>query len=94
MKRADYAMIASAMLLAAIALLTVLLRPVPAGPAGPRGPQGSQGQAGRSAEVAHLGVCVAYDSSYSYVASVSAPVITSGVPSCPSGTFVPIVPQP
>lgn len=68
------------------------------GPSGPPGPQGPQGQTGRNAEVAHLGMCfdVGTDSSTGDVAYVllTSPLSVDGVPSCPSGSFVSIVPQP
>ncbi|HMH89662.1 MAG TPA: hypothetical protein VK586_01125 [Streptosporangiaceae bacterium] len=77
------------------------------GPSGPRGPQGApgpQGQTGRNAETAHLGVCVNITagnmgflqlstSAWNLDQPVTAPVLTDGVPSCPSGQFVSIVPQ-
>jgi hypothetical protein len=53
-----------------------------------------------AAATAHLGVCVATsynsDAGASWVQSVAvtAPVLVSGVASCPSGTFVPVSPQP
>lgn len=89
----------------AVAALAVSL--LHAGPTGPRGPQGSPGDTGKSATVAHLGLCeigmpdwINDISNYSPGSSqyptlmVTAPVLTDGVPSCPTGTFVSIVPAP
>jgi len=91
---------AVACILAGAALAVSLLYAGPAGPAGLRGPAGPQGQTGHNAEVAHLGVCWdmgtylnsgATDSSFS--GALTAPVLTAGVPSCPVGSFVSVVPQ-
>jgi hypothetical protein len=67
---------------------------------GPRGPAGSQGQPGnpgRSAIVAHLGLCesTTVDISTGDLVTVNlySPVLTDGVPSCPDGSFVSIVPS-
>lgn len=72
------------------------------GPRGPQGPAGPQGQTGRAAETAHLGVCwnmenvidnaVTADPANPYAGGISTPVLTDGVPSCPVGQFVSIVP--
>lgn len=66
---------------------------------GPTGPRGPQGQTGRDAEVAHLGLCVniATQTGVLYLPvdtanPVTSPTLTDGVPSCPSGQFVSIVP--
>ena len=88
--------------LGAAALAVSLTHSGPAGTQGPRGQQGAPGQAGKAAETAHLGLCVnmavqtgvVYMPVNSYNGSpVSSPVLTDGVPSCPSGQFVSIVPQ-
>jgi hypothetical protein len=53
-----------------------------------------------AASTAHLGVCVATsynsDAGATWVQSVTitAPVLVSGVASCPSGQFTPVTPQP
>ncbi len=90
-----------------LAVAALAVSPLHAGPTGPRGPQGSPGDTGKSATVAHLGVCEingpewANDlGNYSPISGVTmplmvtAPVLTDGVPSCPTGTFVSIVPAP
>jgi hypothetical protein len=68
-----------------------------AGPRGLRGPEGPQGATGRNAEIAHLGFCYQsnYDSTTSDVSGIyiGAPALTDGVPSCPNGQFISIVPQ-
>jgi hypothetical protein len=50
-----------------------------------------------NAEIAHLGFCVEedYDNTTSDVSNVviTSPQTTDGVPSCPTGQFVPVVPQ-
>jgi len=70
------------------------------GPRGRPGPPGLQGQTGHNAEVAHLGLCVnlAVQTGVVYLPvdtanPVTSPVLTDGVPSCPSGQFVSVVPQ-
>lgn len=69
------------------------------GPVGPRGPAGSQGDAGKAAETAHLGVCVSYftdttgTGNFTWAQNVTAPVVTNGVDTCPTGSFVSITPQ-
>jgi hypothetical protein len=89
---------AVACVFAGAALAVSLTHHGPDGPRGPSGPRGQIGQTGQNAEVAHLGVCwqYAYDSTTGDVSSVSlsAPDLTDGVPSCPSGSFISIVPQP
>lgn len=62
--------------------------------AGPQGPVGPPGSAGASANVQSYGVCVSMEwRSTSYVSSVSSPVRSNGILSCPSGDFVPVSPQ-
>jgi hypothetical protein len=86
-----------ACVLAGAALVVSLTHHGPIGPRGAQGVQGPQGQTGKDAEVAHLGVCwsFTYDSTTGDVSSVdlSGPDLTDGVPSCPSGSFISIVPQ-
>jgi hypothetical protein len=88
-----------AMLIAAAALAVALMHGGPSGPAGPAGPAGQTGEAGHAAVVAHLGVCELSIENWSLVAQsdpsalvITAPVVTDGVPSCPQGQFVSIVP--
>jgi hypothetical protein len=87
---------------AAIALAVSLTH---TGPRGERGPKDVTGSTGRSATIAHLGICEL--DSYQWMTNLSnyvpgqaasdpplitAPVLTDGVPSCPTGNFVSIVP--
>jgi hypothetical protein len=71
----------------------------PTGPTGPRGAQGQQGNTGQNAEVAHLGMCFSITTltvdSTVIVTGVNlySPVLTDGVPGCPSGSFVSVVPE-
>lgn len=81
-----------ATVLAGAALVVSLTHSGPTGVRGPTGPQGPAGNTGHSATVAHLGVCVSTDSSQSYVTAVTVPVVMAGVPSCPIGSFISIVP--
>jgi hypothetical protein len=70
------------------------------GPAGEAGPSGPQGPAGNNTDLGTVGYC--FNTSYfdnqtygiDYIDNVSltAPVNTNGVDSCPSGTFVPLQP--
>lgn len=88
-------LLATAMVLSALALVVSVTHK---GPAGPPGPQGLQGGTGRNAETAHLGMCFS-SSTDSATGDISGillmpPVLTDGVPSCPGGQFVSIVPQP
>lgn len=74
-----------------------------AGPRGPRGFEGPQGNTGQNAEIAHLGLCATYDTEtldnynppVTVITNVNiyAPIITDGVPNCPNGSFISIVPQ-
>jgi hypothetical protein len=82
-----------AAILAAAALAFALTHAGPRGVAGQRGPAGPQGQTGHNAEVAHLGLCVEWDSTGTYVAYIATPTAIDGVPSCPTGQFTSIVPQ-
>jgi hypothetical protein len=88
--------------LAAVALAVSLTHHGPQGTRG-EGARGIQGSTGQNATVAHLGVCeqdaatwLANFGNYSpgtYMPQlITAPVLTSGVPSCPVGSFVSIVP--
>lgn len=93
-----------AAVIAGAALAVSLLHAGPRGPAGTQGqrgmpgPRGSQGSTGQDAEVAHLGVCeeqyTQTSGTTTWVTSVSiySPVLTAGVPGCPSGSFVSVVP--
>ena len=88
---------AAAVLLAAAALAVSLTHAGPKGAAGAAGPAGHTGQ---NAEVAHLGLCInmAVQTGVVYLPvdtadPITAPVLTDGVPSCPAGQFVSIVPQ-
>lgn len=90
-----------AAVLAAAALAVSLLHAGPRGVAGSQGPAGRPGSTGRSAIVAHLGLCVnmGVQTGVVYVPAgavdpLTTPVLTDGVPSCPAGMFVSIVPQP
>ena len=92
-------------LVAAASLTVSLTHAGPRGPEGARGargvagPRGGQGDTGRAAETAHLGLCVSTSSLNTtnglefFVDGVSSPVVTNGVPSCPSGSFVSVNPQ-
>jgi hypothetical protein len=90
---------AIAVLLSAAALFAAVSRSGPAGPTGPRGPLGTAGQTGKSAQVAHLGLCWNFNTWSDGQAGLTtndlltAPVLTDGVPSCPDGQFVSIVPE-
>jgi hypothetical protein len=68
------------------------------GPRGLQGPAGPQGTTGRNAQIAHLGLCWQFtnDTTTGDVSGVylGAPTLSDGVPSCPSGQFISIVPQP
>lgn len=74
-------------------------KPGTQGEQGPQGPAGPQGNAGTDAQTAHLGVCVTngwstlYGTTLNYVEGIYAPTLTSGVASCPNGSFTSIVPQ-
>lgn len=92
-----------AAVMAGAALAVSLLHAGPAGQSGPRGPRGPAGNTGQNADVAHLGVCESFTTetldNYNPVVTVItsvdvyAPILTDGVPSCPTGSFVSIVPQ-
>ena len=88
-----------AVLLAAAALVVSLTHRGLPGPPGPQGPAGPQGQTTYNAALAHLGLCVnlAVQTGTVYLPvdtsdPITAPVLTDGVPSCPAGQFVSIVP--
>lgn len=68
------------------------------GPRGVMGPVGPQGSTGHNATVAHLGVCWNMETylnngGTNFLGAMTAPVLTDGVPSCPTGQFVSVVPQ-
>src|SRR5215469_6777612 len=86
----------SATAIAVVALAVSLTHHGPRGEHGLQGPQGPQGNTGRNATVAHLGVCE--QDGYTWMINlgnyapgqgsydpplITAPVLTSGVPSCP-----------
>lgn len=48
---------------------------------------------GISAQIAHMGLCVGFDSTTGGIGSIAPATVMSGVPSCPSGSFVSVVPQ-
>lgn len=48
---------------------------------------------GLSAKIAHMGLCVGFDSTTGDVNNIAPATVMSGVPSCPSGSFVSVVPQ-
>ncbi len=89
---------AVAVVVSALALVVSVTHRGPSGPPGPQGRQGQQGSTGHSAETAHLGICFSdyIDSATTDVGAIvlESPVLTNGVPSCPDGQFVSIVPQP
>lgn len=93
MKIAERAAAVAALGLAAAALAVSLLHAGPPGPAGARGPAGPAGQAGRDARLAHLGLCDNGMAASIYEIVLTPPVLEDGVPSCPNGSFVPVVPQ-
>lgn len=98
--KVTYPAIAStvAAVLAGAALTVSLTHSGPQGMTGPRGIQGPQGVTGKNAQIAHLGLCwdlpneIAAGTSDNYQEGITAPVLTDGVPSCPIGSFVSIVP--
>src|SRR6266568_380750 len=91
-----------ALILAAAALVVSLTHAGPQGLRGAQGlkgiqgAQGTSGSAGLSARLAHLGVCVSSgsaDGDYGYyVEEIDPPALTTGVASCPNGSFVSVVP--
>ena len=100
MKWAAYIVSVFAVIVSAVALIISLGH---VGPAGPRGPQGARGNTGQNAEITHLGVCEStstetfnnYDPPVTVITSIDiySPEMMDGVPSCPSGSFVSVVPQ-
>lgn len=91
---------AVAVALSAAALTVSLTHHGTPGSRGLQGPAGPRGDTGRDAEVAHLGVCVniGVQTGVLYLPvqvadPITSPLLTDGVPSCPAGQFVSVVPQ-
>ena len=97
--RISRALLAAAVVLSALALLVSVTHRGPSGPTGPAGPPGPQGSTGHNAETAYLGICWNMDTYLNsggtdWVGALTAPVLSAGTPSCPTGQFVSVVPQP